>query len=253
MGFINLKLDEFMNFEINFFFVIFVLLMIYLAVIAPVSGYLEHNKLKRLESHGTNKKLKGYQSTIIWSWLPVVLILLLLLFSDITLSNIGFRWININTSALNKWIVIPFIALCLIYLFYNVYSIIILKINKKARLEASKNLPEYAKTLLPITRLEKKTWVFVALTAGITEEIVYRGYLFFAFALIFPSLSIFHVLIISTFIFGIGHIYQGKEVVKSTILGLVFGFSYIIFDSIIPIIVLHSVQDLVVTNLIDEE
>jgi Ca2+/Na+ antiporter len=68
----------------------------------------------------------------------------------------------------------PFIALCLIYLFYNVYLIIILKINKKARLEASMKLPEYAKTLFPITRLEKKTWIFVALTAGITEEIVYQ-------------------------------------------------------------------------------
>jgi uncharacterized protein len=147
----------------------------------------------------------------------------------------------------------PFIALCLIYLFYNVYLIIILKINKKARLEASMKLPEYAKTLFPITRLEKKTWIFVALTAGITEEIVYRGFLFFAFALIFPSLSIFHVLLISTFIFGIGHIYQGKEVIKPAVLGLLFGFSYIIFDSIIPIIVLHSIQDLVVTNLIDEE
>lgn len=242
-----------MNFEINFFFVLFVLLMLYLAVIAPVSGYLEQNKLKRIVSHSTNQKVKGYQSTIFWSWIPVMLILLLLLFSDITLGNIGFRWININTSALNKWIVIPFIVLCVIYLFYNVYLIIMLKNNKKARLEASKNLPEYAKTLFPITRLEKKTWIYVALTAGITEEIVYRGYLFFAFALIFPSLSIFHVLLISTFIFGIGHIYQGKEVFKSTILGLVFGFSYIIFDSIIPIIVLHSVQDLVVTNLIDEE
>jgi uncharacterized membrane protein len=114
MVFINLKLDEFMNFEINFFFVFFVLLMLYLAVIAPISGYLEHNKLKRIVSQGTNKKLKEYHSTIIWSWIPVMLILLLLLFSDLTLSNIGFRWININNSSLNKWIVIPFI--CRFYL-----------------------------------------------------------------------------------------------------------------------------------------
>lgn len=253
MDFINLKSDEFMNIEINFFFVLFVLLMFNLVVIAPISGYFEHNKFKRIASVGANKKLKIYQHTIIWSWIPVVLILLLLPFSDVTLSNIGFRWININNSALSKWIVIPFIALCLIYLFYNVYSIILLNINKKARLEASKKIPEYAKLYLPITRHEKKTWIYVALTAGITEEIVYRGYLFFAFTLLFPSLSIFHILLITTFLFGIGHIYQGKEAVKAAILGLIFGFTYIIFDSIIPIIVLHAVQDLVVTFLIDEE
>lgn len=242
-----------MSFEISFFFVFFVVLIFYLSVIAPVSGYIEHKKLKQSLSNGLNKKLSEYHHTIIWSWIPVVLIFVLLPLSNVTLSDIGFRWININTSALSKWIVIPFIALCLIYLLYNIYSIVILKISKKARTEASKKLPVHIKLFLPITRQEKKTWVYVALTAGITEEIVYRGYLFFALGFLFPSLSIFHILLISTFLFGIGHIYQGKEVIKPTILGLLFGFSYIIFDSIIPIIVLHIVQDLVVTDLVDEE
>lgn len=241
-----------MNFEINSFSVVFIVLILYLLVIVPVSGYIEYKKLNQNKSDEPDRKLREYRHTIIWSWIPVVLIVILLPSTNETLSNIGFRWININASGFSKWVVIPFLVLCLVYLLYNIYSIIVLNISKEARAQASKNIPEQIKTFLPKTKEEKKAWVFVALSAGFTEEIVYRGYFFFAFGLLFPTLSIFYILLISTVLFGIGHIYQGKEVIKPTILGLIFGFSFIIFDSIIPVIVMHIVQDLVITNLVDE-
>lgn len=240
-----------MNFELNLFSVFFVILMIYLTVAAPVSGYFELKKLKKFESSSENKKLKEYRHIIIWSWIPVILIFLQIPLSDMTPGNLGFRWITINPNAFSNWIVIPFIVVCLIYFLYNVYLIINLKTDEKVRAEASKKLPDDVMLLLPVTKREKKTWVYVALTAGITEEIVYRGYLFFALEFLFPSLSIFYTLLISTVLFGIGHLYQGKEAVKPVILGLLFGFSYIIFDSIIPVMLLHITQDLVVTDLID--
>ncbi len=242
-----------MNFEFNLFSLFFVILIIYLTVAAPVLGYFELKKLKKFESTSENKKLKEYNHIIIWSWVPVILIVLQIPLSDMTLTNLGNRWITINPNNLSNWIVIPFIVVCLIYFLYNVYLIIVLKTDNKVRTEASKKIPDDVKLLLPVTKQEKKRWVYVALTAGITEEIVYRGYLFFAFAFLFPSLSIFYTLLISTILFGIGHLYQGKEAVKPVIIGLLFGFSYIVFDSIIPVMVLHITQDLVVTDLIDNE
>ncbi len=242
-----------MNFEIGFFPVVFVVLILYLAVVAPVAGYIEHKKLKQNLADGLNKKLSVYRHTILWSWIPVMVIILLIPFSELTLYGLGFRWINLKASSLSYWIVIPTITLFFLYLLYNVYSIILLKTNQKARFEASQNLPEYVKALLPITNQEKRTWVYVAFSAGITEEIVYRGYLFFALGVLFPSLSVFLILLISTFLFGLGHVYQGKEMVKPTVLGLFFGFSYILFDSLIPIIILHVAQDLVVTYLLEKE
>jgi membrane protease YdiL (CAAX protease family) len=242
-----------MNFEVSFFFVVFVVLLFYLAVIAPVTGYIEHKKLKQSLVDGLNKKLSVYRQTILWSWIPVLIIVFLIPFSQLTINNLGFRWIDLTASTLSYWIVITGVTLFSLYLLYNIYSIILLKTSKKARLEASKNLPEYVKSLLPITSQEKKTWVYVAFSAGITEEIVYRGYLFFALGFLFPSLSIFHILLISTLLFGLGHVYQGREMVKPTILGLFFGFSYILFDSLFPIIILHVAQDLVVTDLIEKK
>lgn len=242
-----------MNFEFNFFLLVSVVLLLYLTAIVPVTGHFEHKKLKQSLADGRNKKLIMYRHTILWSWIPVMIIALLIPFSQLTFNDLGFSWIDLNTSELSYWIVIPGITLFFLYFIYNIYSILLLKNSRNARLEASKNLPEYVKALLPITSQEKKTWVGVAISAGITEEIVYRGYLFFALGLLFPSFSIYHILLISTLLFGLGHVYQGKELVKPTALGLLFGFYYILFDSIIPIIMLHVAQDLVVTYLIEEE
>jgi hypothetical protein len=53
-------------------------------------------------------------------------------------------------------------------------------------------------------------------------------------------------------VFGIGHIYQRKEVYKPLLAGIYFGFLYIVLGSVIPVIIVHTLQDLVVTNLIEE-
>jgi len=241
-----------MNFQIDFFSISFVILIIHLTVVVPVTGFLGHKKLKHHIAPGTNTKLKEYQQIIIWSWATALLILLLILLPDVRIQDFGFRCITINTT-LSNWIVRPFLVLCVVWFCYNVYMMVALMVSKKARDDVSKKIPDDVKTYLPVTKQEKKNWVYVALTAGTTEEIIYRSYLFFAFAKLFPTLSNLHILLISTFLFGIGHIYQGKEVIKPAILGLLFGFSYILFDSIIPAMVLHISQDLVVVNLVDED
>ena len=105
----------------------------------------------------------------------------------------------------------------------------------------------------PITKKEKQVWSMLSVSAGITEEIVYRGYLFYALPVIFPSLSLLHILLLSTAIFGMGHIYLGKEAIRATLLGLMFGVFYIVFDSVIPLIIVHIAQDLVMRDLLEEE
>uniref|UniRef100_UPI003569BED9 CPBP family intramembrane glutamic endopeptidase n=1 Tax=Muriicola sp. TaxID=2020856 RepID=UPI003569BED9 len=59
--------------------------------------------------------------------------------------------------------------------------------------------------------------------------------------------------LLSTLIFGVGHLYLGKEVLKSTFLGLLFGIYYIVFDSLYPVMLIHTVQDLVVRDILQEE
>jgi len=188
---------------------------------------------------------------MIWAWAPTLFILVVTLLCGFKLRDLGIKPVDLSSSSLSNWIVYSSIIIFFIYLGYNVYSIIVLKYSKESRQHSLKQLPEDIIALLPVTKNEKRTWTCVAITAGVSEEIQYRGYLFFAIPFLSPQISVWLVLTISTLLFGIGHIYQGKSAIKPTIAGLLFGFMYIVFDSIIPIIILHIVQDLVVRDLLD--
>lgn len=240
-----------MSLEINSFLVVFFVLTITLSIIYPISGYIQQKKLKKSIANGGYDKAKWYRETILWSWAPLFLIFLLIPLSNMSLKDIGIKWINI--SKFNNWIVYSSVGFYVLYLLYNIYSIIVLKFNKESKAAAKASIPEDFKPFLPITKKEKKTWDLVAISAGTTEEVIYRGYLFFALGIVFPSISQFVILLVSSIIFGIGHIYQGKEAIKPTLIGLFFGIFYIVFNSIIPIIIIHVCQDLVVRDILDEE
>lgn len=243
-----------MNIEVNFFLIVFIILIIILTIFLPISGYNSIKKLKKSIAGGDNSiKIKFYRETIFWSWIPIFLIFLLIPISGISIENIGIKWIHIDTSSFSKWFVYPVIGFYILYLLYNIYSIIIFKSNKESRAKAAKSISDDFRIFFPITQKEKRVWSLVSISAGLTEEILYRGYLFYALAIVFTNLSLIHILFISTLIFGIGHIYQGKEVIKSTILGLILGIFYIVFDSVIPVIIFHIVQDLVVRDILEEE
>ncbi len=242
-----------MNLEIDGFLVVFIIMLIILSIVYPVTGNLQQKKLKKSKTEGAYSKIKWYRESILWAWIPVLLILALMPLSDLRLNNIGFKWINTAATSLNKWIVYSISGLYILYLLYNIYSLVILKFNKKSRSVTAAGIPEEFRLFLPVTRKEKSIWDFVALSAGITEEVIYRGYLFYALGRVFPDLSLILILLISTFLFGIGHIYQGKEAIRPTILGFVYGVFYIVFDSVIPLIIIHVAQDLIVRNILDED
>ncbi len=243
-----------MNMEINFFLIIFIIQILILTIFFPISGYNDFKRLKKSIADGDNyKKIKYYHGVIFWSWVPIFLIFLLVPISGLSVGSIGIKWIQIDTSSLSKWVVYPTIGFYIFYLLYNIYSIIIFKFNKESRTKAAKGIPDDLKSLLPITQKEKRVWSLVSISAGTTEEILYRGYLFYALAIVFPYLSLIHILFITTIIFGIGHVYLGKEAIKSTVLGLLFGIFYIVFDSVIPVIIIHIAQDLVLRDILEEE
>ena len=83
----------------------------------------------------------------------------------------------------------------------------------------------------------------VSVSAGICEEIVYRGYLQRQFLALTRS-SIVAVLA-QAVIFGLGHAYQGaKQVVVITVLGLLYGLLAWWRKSLRPGILAHAWSDI---------
>lgn len=214
-------------------------------------GLFRYKKMIQEIKNGDMSKTKFYYKTIVGLWIPTVVVMVLILFGFFSLDGLGLQGLNINSNSLLFYV---FAVLTVLYFVYLVYSLIALRINAIQKKSIKQKIPEEIKTLLPITKKEKHIWILTAFTAGICEEVLFRGVLIYMLSDLFPNLHNFIILLIAALIFGIGHIYQGlTEAIKPMILGLIFGFIYISFGTIIPGIVLHVMQDLCATEMINEE
>jgi membrane protease YdiL (CAAX protease family) len=101
---------------------------------------------------------------------------------------------------------------------------------------AERILPQSTKELIPFLAL--------ALTAGVCEEFLYRG---FAMAVIGRTgLPTGVVILSSAILFGLAHLYQGRSGFVSTmVLGILFGISRAVLGSLLPVIAWHVGVDVV--------
>jgi membrane protease YdiL (CAAX protease family) len=84
----------------------------------------------------------------------------------------------------------------------------------------------------------------LAITAGLCEEFLYRG---FAMAVLGRTgLPMGVVILLSSILFGLAHLYQGRAGFVSTmVLGILFGISRAALASLVPVMAWHVGVDLV--------
>lgn len=94
--------------------------------------------------------------------------------------------------------------------------------------------------MLPDNSRELVWFIALGLVAGMTEELVYRGYILLGLAPGGPWVA----LLASTVAFGIAHLYQGWAGSAGTALfGLGLGLVTLLAGSIFPAMVIHAAQD----------
>lgn len=98
--------------------------------------------------------------------------------------------------------------------------------------------------LLPRTGTERATFGLVSLSAGLGEEVVYRGYLIVVLGSLFSD--VWWAAAVSSMAFAVLHAYQGTVgIVRSGVLGFVFAAAFISGGSLWPLIIVHTGVDLV--------
>lgn len=101
------------------------------------------------------------------------------------------------------------------------------------------------KLLLPRTEEERKAWTGVSITAGLTEEFIFRGILIYTLTLYIDA-SDMTLAVIAGVLFGLAHAYQGVRGVLTTgVVGIGLGLLYLGMGVLWPVMVLHVVLDLV--------
>lgn len=95
---------------------------------------------------------------------------------------------------------------------------------------------------MPRTRSERRSWTVVSITAGITEELVFRGYLMWLFSSIVPTVW---AVVLSSLLFGLQHVYQGPlGVIRTAATGAVLCGLYLASCSLLMPVVAHILIDL---------
>jgi membrane protease YdiL (CAAX protease family) len=99
--------------------------------------------------------------------------------------------------------------------------------------------------LLPRSPREELLFAGVAVTAGIAEELIYRGFLLRYLAADPWGLSALPALAVSSAVFGLAHAGQGaRGVLLTSVVGAAMGGLFLASGSLLPSILLHTLIDL---------
>jgi uncharacterized protein len=223
-------------------------LVFFLIVVTPLWDWYEIPRLKA--STEPRKKVRFYKKIVTASWIcAVVASLTAGLTSLFTIHNMPGEISWLDPGARGRVILEGVIAGMLIVL---LLPAVLAVRSEKIRAKAGRAAKRLA-FLLPSTAEERGWWWLVCLTAGICEEIVYRGFLLHYFHTMPFHLSLTWALVVSSIIFGIGHLYQGVAGgLQTAVIGFVFGAMFLITGSLLLPIILHAVMDLRVLVMLPE-
>jgi len=98
--------------------------------------------------------------------------------------------------------------------------------------------------MMPDTPLDRSWFGVVSIGAGISEELVFRGFLIYYLGVVLPHTNLAERVLLTSLSFGLGHIYQGRvRAVSAGIVGLFLACFYVASGSLLLPMVLHAVAD----------
>lgn len=104
--------------------------------------------------------------------------------------------------------------------------------------------------LLPTTTRERGVFALLSVAAGTGEELAYRGYVIPVLA---PVLGVTGAVVVSTAVFAVIHAYQGAlGIVRTGLMGGVLALGFLASGSLWPVILAHTLIDLVAGIAIGE-
>ena len=211
------------------------LILIYLLPILTVAwsiwGAYEYRKLKAALALGHREALlREYRLTIVGE----------VIFGLLSVLEVGTGILRVSPAF---HVVLPEAALGVVYGLCGGAVIGLLITPLLAKLGKLPPMAGDFAALLPQLPQERLLFVFVAFSAGVCEELLFRGFGLRFFAHF--GLAGFTLLLVAASAFGLLHLYQGIVGVLATfVVGLLLSVVYIVTGSLLVPIVLHTLIDL---------
>jgi uncharacterized protein len=210
------------------------LLVAYVVLVEPWLGYHLYEKLKAQVAAGVvGAKQRFYRTVVTHQLIAIALVLAIWRIGSIPGKDLG---LCLPTS----WqLLLPFIAG-----FVPAVGVVMLLMRKRGS-QRLKTMVKIVGALLPVSSAERSWFAGVSVGAGISEELVFRGFLLYYIAINLPGLGIVERIALASIVFGLCHFYQGwRGVLGTAILGAVFAGLYVATGSLLLPVVLHALFDL---------
>jgi len=118
-----------------------------------------------------------------------------------------------------------------------------LKLRPKAEKLRAK-LDDKVGALLPDLLQERRWFAAVSVGAGISEELVFRGFLIYYFGAYIPQFNVLEKVLLTSLVFGLAHLYQGRTAIVSTgLMGLALAGLYLMTGSLLLPVLVHAAVD----------
>jgi membrane protease YdiL (CAAX protease family) len=202
---------------------------IVLSALLGVSLLGAHISLRAM--FGMRGRLPSYLFVFVFEWATVAFIVWGLRRRDIRLSDlIGGRWTRGSYVLRDVGLGIAFILIC-----GGAIQVLTHMLNVAP--------PPSMLEMLPKTWIELIAWVFLSITGGFCEEVIFRGYLQRQLSALTHSVVI--GIVIQALVFGLAHGYQGWKLMSLiTLYGACFGVLAHWRRSLRPGIIGHALQDI---------
>jgi membrane protease YdiL (CAAX protease family) len=217
-------------------FVSFIMMQLLAAYTVLVEPFLRTNfyrNLKKQLAVDPSARILFYRTQVLWEWSWVVVLAIIVMPFPQPLA-----WLGLTLPNQVGWIIMAALLLGI------GLSVWLLKRNPGAMEAMQRNL-EASSILLPSTPVERKWYAAAAITAGICEELLYRGFLMRYLPSTFPMLDWLLAAILSGIIYGLSRAYQGfKGIFQTALTGFSFGIVYALSGSLLPAMVFHILAEL---------
>jgi membrane protease YdiL (CAAX protease family) len=190
----------------------------------------------RLESGDPDARTRLYRGAMLMQWSATALIVALW---GWRLRSPELLWLRMPTTG---WpLAIALIVAVVATAFMLVQAIGVGRASDETRTALRPRLG-YATPILPRTRTERRWFMALSITAGICEELIYRGFVVWALE---PFFGLWFAALGSVIGFGVAHAYLGKQgVLRATLAGAVFAGVVLAVGSLVPGMFLHAIIDM---------
>lgn len=226
-------------------YIVVALIVGWLLVCEPLLGRVAYRRFMAALKRGeVGARVRFYRSWTWQAWLLALLVLSLVLgIVNWTPAQLGLRLPHFSVSVPREFL----FGMMLSVAIGMVLGIVMSRRKRSSSsdpVRKDKRNPEVM-YMLPRNAGERRAFAALSITAGITEEIVWRGFGLALLVAMFPHAPVPVVVAVLAVVFGWAHLYQGPIGMFATgMLGAVLTVLYVATGSLLFPIVLHVLIDL---------